>query len=230
MWPARLFLVLLPNNSGVSSVRGSTNTNRKINMQEQANKSLHPLIWIAGIAVILFSVAGIAAIMGWIPASKGMSDNAALAKIDKPAENIEKPAAATVDTAPSKNHTALQRVADGTPAQAKCVECGVIESVREVNQRGESSGVGVVGGAVVGGLLGNQIGGGHGNQAATVLGALGGAVVGNEIEHRAKSTKIYEITVRFEDGSTSVIKEANPAGWRPGDRVKVINGVIRSNN
>lgn len=197
-------------------------------MQEQVNKSLHPLIWIAGIAVILLSVAGIAAIMGWIPASKGTSDNAELAKVDKPAEIIEKPAAATAKTVTPKTHTASQGVANGVSVKAKCAECGVIESVREVNQRGESSGVGVVGGAVVGGLLGNQVGAGRGNQAATVLGAVGGAVVGNEIEHRVKSTKIYEVTVRFEDGSTRVIQETNPTGWRPGDRVKVVNGVIRS--
>jgi hypothetical protein len=33
------------------------------------NESPHLLIWIAGIAVILFSAAGMAAIMGWIPTS-----------------------------------------------------------------------------------------------------------------------------------------------------------------
>lgn len=198
-------------------------------MQEQVNKSLHPLMWIAGIAVILLSAAGIAAIMGWIPSSKGMNDNAELAKVDKPAETSEKSTAKS-GTAPSKTHLAQQRVSNGTPAKAICAECGVIESTREVTQRGESSGVGVVGGAVVGGLLGNQIGGGHGKDAATVLGAVGGAVVGNEIEHRVKSTKVYEITVRFEDGSRTVIKESTQTGWRPGDRVKVVNGAIRSYN
>ena len=35
------------------------------------SKSPHLLMWIAGIAVILFSTAGIAAIMGWIPTSMG---------------------------------------------------------------------------------------------------------------------------------------------------------------
>ena len=40
---------------------------------------------------------------------------------------------------------------------------------------------GGIGGALLGGILGHQIGGGNGNQAATVLGALGGAVVGSQV-------------------------------------------------
>ena len=62
-----------------------------------------------------------------------------------------------------------------------------------------------------------------------VVGAVGGAVAGNEIEKRVKSTKSYEITVRFDDGTNRVITEANPPSWRSGDKVKVINGVIQSN-
>lgn len=115
-------------------------------------------------------------------------------------------------------------------SQAKCAECGVIDSIREVTTKGEGSGLGVVGGAVVGGLLGNQVGAGSGKDVATVVGAVGGAVAGNQIEKSVKSTKSYDITVRFEDGSSRVIHEENASAWRPGDRVKVINGVIRSNN
>lgn len=39
---------------------------------------------------------------------------------------------------------------------------------------------GVLGGAAVGGLLGNQIGGGHGKQIATAVGAGAGAAVGTQ--------------------------------------------------
>ena len=112
--------------------------------------------------------------------------------------------------------------------QRKCAECGVIDSIREVTAKGEGSGLGVVGGAIVGGLLGNQVGAGSGKDVATVAGAVGGAVAGNQIEKSVKSTKSYDITVRFEDGSSRVINEENGSVWRPGDRVKVINGVIRS--
>jgi len=189
-------------------------------METQARKSPHTLFWIAGIAVTLFSVAGIAAIMGWIPASTGGSgENIGQAK---PPAAQAKPAAANAYKAPAQPPV---QVATNAPAR----ECGVIESVREIDTKGAGSGIGVVGGAVVGGLLGHQIGGGSGKDIATVVGAVGGAVAGNEVEKRVKSTKSYEITIRFEDGSSRVIQEAALPSWRTGDRVRVVNGVIQSN-
>ena len=74
--------------------------------------------------------------------------------------------------------------------------------MQEVVTKGEGSGIGVAGGAVVGGLLGHQVGGGSGKQIATVVGAVGGAVAGNEVEKRMKSSKSYDVTVRLEDGTT----------------------------
>jgi outer membrane lipoprotein SlyB len=105
----------------------------------------------------------------------------------------------------------------------------VVQSVHEVDVKGEGSGVGVVGGAVAGGVLGHQVGNGDGQTIATVIGAVGGGFAGNEIEKRVKSKKSYEVTVRFDDGSSRVITEVNAPAWRSGDKVKVINGVIQSN-
>lgn len=44
------------------------------------------------------------------------------------------------------------------------------------------SGAGAAMGAIAGGVLGNQIGGGSGKVAATALGIFGGAILGNNIE------------------------------------------------
>ena len=44
------------------------------------------------------------------------------------------------------------------------------------------SGAGAAMGAIAGGVLGNQIGGGSGKAAATALGIFGGAILGNNIE------------------------------------------------
>jgi outer membrane lipoprotein SlyB len=180
-------------------------------METRANRSPHTLFWIAGIAVTVFSAVGIAAIMGWIPTSTSSPSV------------IAKQSTAPARPAAARAHTAPARVA------ARCAECGVVESVREIETKGEGSGIGAVGGAVVGGVLGHQVGGGRGQDIATVVGAVGGAVAGNEIEKRVNTTKSYEITVRFEDGSSRVIHEASAPSWRTGDRVKVINGVIQSN-
>jgi len=38
----------------------------------------------------------------------------------------------------------------------------------------------------------------------------------------------YQITVRFDDGTTQRFTEANPPAWRQGDRVKVSDGILRS--
>ncbi len=185
-------------------------------METQASKSPHPLIWVAAIALIVFCGAGVAALMGWIPTSMSKSgEPAAIVSADIPRA---RPAKAVPKNAPAS-----------TLAAAKCAECGVIQSVREIAAKGEGSGLGAVGGAVVGGVLGNQVGGGDGKKIMTVVGAVGGAVAGNEIEKRVKSTRHYEVTVRFDDGTSRVITEASAPSWRSGDKVKVINGVIQSN-
>jgi outer membrane lipoprotein SlyB len=185
-------------------------------------KPTHLLAVVAGIAIILFCAAGIAAIMGWIPTSIGGTRETALVA-DK-----EKPVKKTVQAAvPAKPKAPPVEVASSAPV-TKCSNCGVIESVREIAAKGEGSGLGAAGGAVVGGLLGHQVGGGSGKQIATVVGAVGGAVAGNEVEKRVKATKSYDITVRLDDGSTRVFNEVNAPSWRSGDRVRIVDGVIRT--
>jgi len=115
------------------------------------------------------------------------------------------------------------------PARLPCMECGTIESVRTIEKPGEASGVGAVGGAVAGGVIGNQVGRGRGRDIMTILGAVGGGIAGHQIEKNVKKTMQYQITVRFEDGRTSVITQDTLPNWRPGDRVKVVNGAIQPN-
>lgn len=195
-------------------------------------KSPSVLMWIAGIAVILFSAIGIAAIMGWIPTSMGhvneRTDIPAPAKVasDAPKAPSHK---ATQPRTTSTPRAASAQVAESAPVRTHCADCGVVESTREITSKGAGgSGVGAVGGAVIGGLLGNQIGSGRGNVAATAIGAVGGAVAGNEVEKRVKSTKAYEVTVRLDDGSSRVFSEGNTSAWHRGDRVKIVGGEIQS--
>ena len=111
-----------------------------------------------------------------------------------------------------------------------CHDCGVIESVREVEKTGEGSGLGAVAGGVAGGLLGRQTGGGRGRDVMTVLGAIGGAVAGNAVEKNVKKVKSYEVAIRFEDGSSRLMTQDHPPAWRTGDRVRLVNGAITANN
>ena len=193
------------------------------------------VIWIAGIALTLFCAVGIAALMGWIPESMGgPRDKSALGQQSVTAvpAAVPKVAAAKVHRAAPVQPAPVARAAPApvyTAAIATCAECGVIESVREIDTKGKGSGLGVVGGGVLGGLLGNQVGGGRGQDVMTVVGAVGGAVAGNEVEKRVKATKSYEVTVRLHDGSSRVISEANLPTWHIGDKVKIVNGAIQSN-
>jgi len=127
---------------------------------------------------------------------------------------------------PKADSKPLQVAAADTPKW--CGNCGNIESVRAIKQRAQGSGLGAAGGAVVGGLLGNQIGGGHGRQLATVAGAIGGAVVGNQVEGNMKATTSYEIRVRLDDGTLRTFHQSSQPQWRSGDRVRIVKGRLRA--
>jgi outer membrane lipoprotein SlyB len=135
--------------------------------------------------------------------------------------------------AAEKRRAAVEKrhaVADRQQVAAACHECGVVQSVHEVNTKGSGSGAGAVGGAVVGGVVGHQVGEGDDRNIGTAVGVVGGALIGHEVEKQYKSVKSFNVTVRFDDGSTRVINEGSQTSWRVGDKVKVVNGAIRSNS
>ena len=75
-------------------------------------------------------------------------------------------------------------IAQAPAVKAICMQCGTVESATPIMRAAPASGVGAVAGGVVGAVLGNQVGGGSGKTAATILGAVGGGWAGNEIEKR----------------------------------------------
>ncbi len=108
------------------------------------------------------------------------------------------------------------RVESSAPA---CADCGVVESVTAVQRKGEGSGVGAVAGTVVGGAVGNQFGKGNGRTAMTLLGAIGGAVAGHEVEKQVKSKTVYVVKVRTDNGELRSVEQASAPAV--GARVKV---------
>jgi outer membrane lipoprotein SlyB len=216
---------------------------------------LHPLYVAAAVAVLLFCAVGIAAMMGWLPRSAAhdagsgeltASDRAATptaaAAVAPASPHAEVAAASTPNVANTAaagkaaanvSHVAAEPVSAPAPVPAPrrtdCASCGIVETVRVVKTRAEGSGVGAAGGAVLGGLLGNQVGGGHGRQLATVAGAIGGAVAGNQIEGHVRATKSYAITVRLDNGSTRTFHQEAAPSWTAGDRVRIVKGQLHSN-
>lgn len=110
-------------------------------------------------------------------------------------------------------------------AQGTCHTCGTVVSLHTYEQAAASgTGVGAVGGAVVGGLLGNQIGGGSGRTLATVAGAVGGGFAGNAIEKRVRTHTVTRVQVRMHTGAVRNFTEAGVSRWSTGSKVRVVRG------
>jgi len=102
---------------------------------------------------------------------------------------------------------------------------GTVQSVQQVDVKGDAKGIGAVGGGVAGAVLGHNIG--DHNKLVTVLGAAGGALLGNQIEKQVRTTKQWEMTVRYDDGSTQVFKSEQAPFWHQGDRVRLYEGTLQ---
>ena len=110
-------------------------------------------------------------------------------------------------------------------AKPLCVACATVESSAPIQREAAGSGVGAVAGGVLGAVLGNQVGGGDGKTAATILGALGGGWAGNQVEKKMKKETFYEVRVRMDDGSTRLMELAAPVS--AGARVTVEGNSLR---
>ncbi|RQO55922.1 hypothetical protein DBR47_18800 [Paucibacter sp. KBW04] len=139
--------------------------------------------------------------------------------VAKPVEKNDK--AATSDGA-----SAAKQVPVAQAKPALCHECATVLSVRKEQRAGEASGLGAVGGAVIGGLLGNQIGGGNGKKLATVGGAAAGGYFGNEMEKKHKAQQVWLVKVGFSDASTRSFEFANDPGVKVDEVVRVRDGEL----
>ncbi|KQQ66387.1 glycine zipper 2TM domain-containing protein [Pseudomonas syringae] len=72
--------------------------------------------------------------------------------------------------------------------------CKDVTVTRKAPVKDEHQIVGSVLGAVAGGLLGNQVGGGNGKKIATVAGAVGGGYAGNKVQEGMQNRDTYTTT------------------------------------
>ena len=163
----------------------------------QPKSRLHPLVAGAAAAVIVASAVGVAAVGGYLPGSKAAQQESA--KVAKAAVHTKK--------------------------ASVCTQCGVVVGVKEQEVMGKGTGVGAVAGGVAGAVIGHEIG--DGSRAGTAVGAVVGGVAGHQIERSARSSKRYDISVRMHDGSIKVVSTDTPPAWRPGDKVRVQDGIVR---
>jgi uncharacterized protein YcfJ len=141
----------------------------------QISKRIHPLMAVAAVSVVLVSLLGAAAITGILPSSRaGVGDTPRVAVQSGPVDPVRASAQrntehnSVVHHHPDRQVETSQQVAVA-PAQPQAAPAA------------KNSPVGIGIGAVVGGLLGNQVGSGDGKTLATIAGAVGGGYIGNEI-------------------------------------------------
>jgi outer membrane lipoprotein SlyB len=107
----------------------------------------------------------------------------------------------------------------------KCANCGHVQQIRVSESSDWKKYAAPVGGAVVGGVIGNQFGGGSGKTAMTVVGALGGGLLGHKAESKHRD-KIYEVVVKMDDGTFRSVTYKSQPPVREGDRVRLREGQL----
>jgi uncharacterized protein YcfJ len=165
---------------------------------------IHPLMAGAAASVMLVSLVGVAAIAGLLPNSRGEAAQLAAAAPAKPAvehvvasgQEEAKPAPKAVQKRVVHQPAPVRPVYVQQASAPHQVESGSYSQPQPVYQQPAAyqqpqaqpaarvSPIGIAAGAVVGGVLGNQVGGGNGKTLATVAGAIGGGYLGNEVGKR----------------------------------------------
>lgn len=106
---------------------------------------------------------------------------------------------------------------------------GVVQSIQVVRETTGNNGIGagaVVGG-VVGGVVGNQIGKGTGRTLATAAGVIGGALVGNQIQHNNQQVRdVYQVGIRMDNGAYQTMTLDAVGDLRVGNRVRIVNNQL----
>ncbi|CND37576.1 glycine zipper 2TM domain-containing protein [Yersinia pestis] len=129
--------------------------------------------------------------------------------------------AATVLSGCANNTASGDTFTASQARQVQTVTYGSIVSARPVTIQGGNNNVaGAIGGAVVGGFLGNTIGGGRGNSLATAGGAVAGGVAGQGIQSAMNRSEGVQLEIRRDDGSNIVVVQAQgPTRFSAGQRV-----------
>jgi outer membrane lipoprotein SlyB len=114
---------------------------------------------------------------------------------------------------------------------------GQIESIKHVTEKqlveDSRSGWETFGGALIGGVIGHQFGGGSGQDVATVLGALIGGGIGSQqgSQQYYLENKLVELMINQDDGTRVMVIQDVDLGmmFTAGDEVRVVylTGYVR---
>ncbi len=135
---------------------------------------------------------------------------------------VHQEAKASVEPASANNPVFIP---EQKPPLIICGVCGTVESVTPLEREAaQGSGIGVIAGAALGGIVGNQFGGGAGKDLATIAGMAAGGWAGNTVEKKIKKETLFEVKVRMEDGTVRKVEQKTSIGV--GAKVTVEGGKL----
>jgi len=110
------------------------------------------------------------------------------------------------------------------------VEFGTLESVHNITEteirQSHDNGWNTLLGAAIGGLIGNQFGGGSGRVVATAIGAIAGGSIAHRTQQQVQTTqyRLVELLVATDDGQLiDIIQDFDPGmRFRKGDDVRIL--------
>jgi outer membrane lipoprotein SlyB len=103
------------------------------------------------------------------------------------------------------------------------VQDATVLSIRPVTLQGRDTGVGTVGGAVIGGIAGSNVGGPRTGGIVGIVGAIAGGLIGNAVERDATQQQAVEILVQLKNGDRrAVIQGVGSETFAAGDPVIMI--------
>ena len=110
-----------------------------------------------------------------------------------------------------------------SPTAEQEVRAGVIEQITEVQMpTNHHRGLGAVVGGLAGLGIGSLVGAGTGRDVAMVLGALGGAVAGNNVQQKYDRPEPgQQIIVRLMSGVLVMVTQPSDPGLQAGQRVYI---------
>lgn len=115
---------------------------------------------------------------------------------------------------------------------------GNVVSVRNISHeeliRDKKNGWHTFGGALIGGVIGNQFGGGSGRDVATILGAIiGGSIANNRHSQPEKViTRLVELMIKTDNGKQFMVIQDydNSMVFHPKDKIRMVylaNSTVR---
>ena len=103
------------------------------------------------------------------------------------------------------------------------VQDATVLSTRAVTLQGTDSGVGTVGGAVIGGIAGSNVGGPRTGGIVGIAGMIVGGLIGNAVERDATQQQAVEILLQLKNGDRrAVIQGVQGDVFATGDPVIMI--------